>query len=118
MVSGHLRGRAFLNNMFKTSMMYMPIPYFFLQLLQMDISNTNNGNNINRHQTPSQTGSNKSVPATPAIPSSQSYVAGEVALTPTHSSCTPQAVNPHSAMTAITPMVSGTNQARNSIKVQ
>ncbi|CAH0581266.1 unnamed protein product [Chrysodeixis includens] len=85
---------------------------------EMEISNTNSGNNINMNQTPSQSGSNKSIPATPALLSSQSFVAGEVALTPTHSSFTPQAVNPHSAMTAITPMASGTNQARNSIKVQ
>ncbi|XP_049868520.1 uncharacterized protein LOC126368549 [Pectinophora gossypiella] len=49
---------------------------------------------------------------------SQSRITGDVALTPTHSSFTPQPVNPHSAMTALTPMPSGTSQAKNSIKIQ
>lgn len=81
------------------------------------ISHTNNGNITNVH-TPAHCGASGSSLTTPAMPTSQSYIAGEVALTPTHSSFTPQAINPHSAMTAITPMVSGTDQARNSIKVQ
>lgn len=45
-------------------------------------------------------------------------VNGEVALTPTHSSFTPHAMNPHNSMTAITPMASGSSQARNSVKLQ
>lgn len=45
-------------------------------------------------------------------------VVGDVVLTPTHSSFTPQHANPHSSLTAITPMVSGTAQAKNSIKIQ
>ncbi|KAI5642720.1 transcription factor TFIID (or TATA-binding protein, TBP) domain-containing protein [Phthorimaea operculella] len=49
---------------------------------------------------------------------SQQRIVGDVALTPTHSAFTPQPVNPHSAMTALTPMPSGTTQARNSIKIQ
>ncbi|CAG9135283.1 unnamed protein product [Plutella xylostella] len=49
-----------------------------------------------------------------------STIAGEVALTPTHSNATftPQLTNPHSAMTAVTPMASGPHQAKNSIKLQ
>ncbi|CAH0407002.1 unnamed protein product [Chilo suppressalis] len=50
--------------------------------------------------------------------SNQLRINGEVALTPTHSSLTPHTTNPHSSMTAITPMASGSNQARNSIKFQ
>lgn len=50
--------------------------------------------------------------------SSQSRINGDVALTPTHSSYTPHTSNPHSSMTAITPMASGSNQAKNSIKIQ
>lgn len=45
-------------------------------------------------------------------------VNGEVALTPTHSSFALQATNPHSSMTAITPMASGSSQAKNSVKLQ
>ncbi|KAH9632314.1 hypothetical protein HF086_010239 [Spodoptera exigua] len=71
----------------------------------------------NPTQTPTQCGTHSSV-ITPAISTSQSLITGEVALTPTHSTFTPQSINPHSAMTAITPMVSGTDQARSSIKVQ
>ncbi|KAG6438600.1 hypothetical protein O3G_MSEX000083 [Manduca sexta] len=47
-----------------------------------------------------------------------SQITGEVALTPTHSSFTPQPVNPHTSMVAVTPVTSGTNQAKNSIKLQ
>lgn len=50
--------------------------------------------------------------------SSQSRIVGDVVLTPTHSSYTPQHGNPHSTLTAITPTVSGTAQAKNSIKIQ
>ncbi|XP_061703998.1 uncharacterized protein LOC133515461 [Cydia pomonella] len=50
-------------------------------------------------------------------PQPQSRITGDVVLTPTHSSFTPQA-NPHSSMTALTPMPSGTSQAKNSIKIQ
>lgn len=50
--------------------------------------------------------------------STQPRIVGDVVLTPTHSSFTPQHVNPHSSLTAITPMVSGTAQAKNSIKIQ
>ncbi|KAJ8730825.1 hypothetical protein PYW08_002238 [Mythimna loreyi] len=82
------------------------------------MGHTNNGNSTNINHTPVHCGTSGSSVATPAMPSSQSYIAGEVALTPTHSHFTPQAINPHSAMTAITPMVSGTDQAKNSIKVQ
>ncbi|XP_035458093.2 uncharacterized protein LOC118281588 [Spodoptera frugiperda] len=81
------------------------------------VSNQSSTMNINPGQTPTQSGTYTSV-ITPAMSTSQSLIAGEVALTPTHSNFTPQSVNPHSAMTAITPMVSGTDQARSSIKVQ
>lgn len=45
-------------------------------------------------------------------------VNGEVVLTPTHSSFTPHTVNPHNTMAALTPMASGSSQARNSVKLQ
>ncbi|XP_069356570.1 TBP-related factor-like [Maniola hyperantus] len=47
-------------------------------------------------------------------------VSGEVMLTPTHRTFTPQAhsANPHSSMTAITPMASAASQAKSSIKLQ
>ncbi|CAB3223590.1 unnamed protein product [Arctia plantaginis] len=61
--------------------------------------------------------SNSSLVATPVL-TSQNRIPGEVALTPTHSAFTPHTLNPHSSMTALTPMVSGSNQAKNSIKVQ
>uniref|UniRef100_A0A2A4IZC2 TATA-box-binding protein n=1 Tax=Heliothis virescens TaxID=7102 RepID=A0A2A4IZC2_HELVI len=79
---------------------------------------TNSGTITDVNQTPKKSETSRESITTPAMPTSQSLIAGEVALTPTHSSFTPQAVNPHSAMTAITPMVSGTDQAKNSIKVQ
>lgn len=50
--------------------------------------------------------------------STQPRVVSDVVLTPTHSSFTPQHANPHSSLAAITPMVSGTAQAKNSIKIQ
>ncbi|XP_026315354.1 TBP-related factor-like isoform X2 [Hyposmocoma kahamanoa] len=50
--------------------------------------------------------------------STQPRVLSDVVLTPTHSSFTPQHANPHSSLAAITPMVSGTAQAKNSIKIQ
>ncbi|CAH0750217.1 unnamed protein product [Diatraea saccharalis] len=48
----------------------------------------------------------------------QNPARGEVALTPTHNSLTPHTSNPHSSMTAVTPLASGSNQAKNSIKFQ
>lgn len=77
-------------------------------------SDTYNLNNM--AQTPTESGSNYSLLTTPLI--SQNRIPGEVSLTPTHSAFTPQVVNPHSSMTTLTPMVSGSNQAKNSIKVQ
>lgn len=50
--------------------------------------------------------------------SERQRVNGEVALTPTHSSFALQSTNPHSSMTAITPMASGSSQAKNSVKLQ
>lgn len=50
--------------------------------------------------------------------STQPRIVSDIALTPTHSSFTPQHANPHSSLTAITPMASGTVQAKNSIKLQ
>lgn len=50
--------------------------------------------------------------------STQPRIVGDIALTPTHSSYTPQHANPHSSLNAITPMASGTVQAKNSIKIQ
>lgn len=82
------------------------------------IGDTNKGNSTNMNHTPVLCRASGSSLTTPAMPTSQSHIAGDVALTPTHSTFTPQAINPHSAMTAITPMVSGTDQAKNSIKVQ
>ncbi|XP_072938769.1 uncharacterized protein Trf isoform X2 [Epargyreus clarus] len=54
---------------------------------------------------------------TPQLPSTH-RVAGEVALTPTNRSFTPQSINPHSSMNAVTPMASATSQAKSSIKLQ
>ncbi|XP_052754751.1 uncharacterized protein LOC113510519 [Galleria mellonella] len=57
---------------------------------------------------------------TPAIQVSsatRSQLNGEPS-TPLNNSFTPQTVNPHNAMTALTPMSSGTKQAENSIKLQ
>ncbi|XP_045495130.1 TATA-box-binding protein-like isoform X1 [Colias croceus] len=50
--------------------------------------------------------------------SSQTRIVGEVALTPTNRSFTPQIVNPHSSMTAITPMASAASQVKSSVKLQ
>lgn len=50
--------------------------------------------------------------------STQPRIVGDVVLTPTHSSFTPQHANPHSSLAAVTPMASGTAQAKNSIKIQ
>ncbi|CAG4971448.1 unnamed protein product [Parnassius apollo] len=55
---------------------------------------------------------------TPIVSSTQSHIMGEVSLTPTHRTFTPQAVNPHNTMVAITPIASGASQAKNSIKLQ
>lgn len=81
-------------------------------------NSTSNIHLNNMPQTPLQAGASTSALLKTPILSSQNCIPGEVALTPTHSTVTPQAVNPHSSMSALTPMVSGTNQARNSIKVQ
>lgn len=56
-------------------------------------------------------------PTTPHIVSHQ-HLTGEVTLTPTHRSFTPQSANPHNSMTAITPIASAVNQAKSSIKLQ
>lgn len=69
-------------------------------------------------QTPTQSGPSSSSLLTTPILNSQNRIPGEVALTPTHSAFTPQSVNPHSSMTALTPMASGSNQAKNSVRVQ
>ncbi|GBP22779.1 TBP-related factor [Eumeta japonica] len=53
-----------------------------------------------------------------APPTPHSRISGEIALTPTHSSYTPQSINPHSTMTVLTPIPSGPSQAKNSIKLQ
>ncbi|XP_075974768.1 uncharacterized protein LOC142975665 [Anticarsia gemmatalis] len=80
-------------------------------------SQLSNAASNNIAQTPAQYGTSNSSLSTP-IPSMSNRIAGDVTLTPNHSAFTPQSVNPHSSMTALTPMVSGTNQARNSIRVQ
>lgn len=50
---------------------------------------------------------------------SQQRIHGDVALTPTNSSVyTPMSTNPHSAMTALTPITSGSRPTENSIKLQ
>lgn len=49
---------------------------------------------------------------------SSQVVNGDVALTPTNSSFTPQPLNPHNSMTALTPMPSASTQAKSSIKLQ
>nr|XP_026489512.1 TATA-box-binding protein-like [Vanessa tameamea] len=50
----------------------------------------------------------------------QHQLSGEVTLTPTHRSFTPQvqSSNPHSSMAAITPMASAVSQAKSSVKFQ
>lgn len=60
----------------------------------------------------------ENIPSTPHT--IQSHLSGEVTLTPTHRSFTPQiqSGNPHSSMTAITPMASAVSQAKSSIKFQ
>lgn len=50
--------------------------------------------------------------------SHQHTISGEVSHTPTNSSFTPLLVNPHSSMNAMTPVASGPNLAKNSIKLQ
>lgn len=45
-------------------------------------------------------------------------ISGEVSYTPTNSSFTPQLMNPHNFMTAMTPVASGPNLVKNSIKLQ
>lgn len=50
--------------------------------------------------------------------STQPRIISDIVLTPTNRSVTPQNVNPHSSLAAITPMTSGTTQAKNSIKLQ
>lgn len=49
---------------------------------------------------------------------SKTKIVGEVALTPTNRSFTPQVFNPHSSMVAITPMASAASQVKSSIKLQ
>lgn len=63
--------------------------------------------------------SSENIPSTPQSVT-QSHLSGEVTLTPTHRLFTPQAQssNPHSSMSAITPMASAVNQAKSSIKFQ
>lgn len=58
------------------------------------------------------------IPSTPHT--MQSHLSGEVTLTPTHRSFTPQIQlgNPHSSMTTITSMASAVSQAKSSIKFQ
>lgn len=60
----------------------------------------------------------ENIPSTPHT--MQFHLSGEVTLTPTHRSFTPQiqSGNPHSSMTAITPMASAVSQAKSSIKFQ
>lgn len=53
-----------------------------------------------------------------STPQGSSHTAGEVVLTPSYSAFTPQLGNPHSTLTAHTPMASGPSQAKNSIKIQ
>ncbi|XP_073949004.1 TBP-related factor-like [Choristoneura fumiferana] len=65
---------------------------------------------------PESVRSDNSVMSVPT-PQAPPRISGDVALTPTHSAFTPQA-NPHSSMAAVTPMASGTSQAKNSIKIQ
>lgn len=55
---------------------------------------------------------------TPLDLPTQSRIMGDVSLTPTYRSFTPQASNPHNTMVAITPIASGSSQAKNSIKLQ
>ncbi|XP_047509641.1 TATA-box-binding protein [Pieris napi] len=50
--------------------------------------------------------------------SSQTRIVGEVSLTPTNRSFTPQILNPHSSMVPITPMASAASQVKSSIKLQ
>ncbi|XP_053613212.1 uncharacterized protein Trf isoform X1 [Plodia interpunctella] len=73
-------------------------------------------------QTPTpHTAMETSVFSTPthAVAPSHSRITGDVALTPTNSSVyTPVAVNPHSAMTALTPMTGRTKPTENNIKLQ
>ncbi|XP_028161218.1 uncharacterized protein LOC135072543 [Ostrinia nubilalis] len=59
-----------------------------------------------------------SVQSTQSSTADKQRINGEVALTPTHSSFALQGTNPHSSMTAITPMASGSSQAKNSVKLQ
>ncbi|KAJ0175610.1 hypothetical protein K1T71_008769 [Dendrolimus kikuchii] len=58
---------------------------------------------------------NKSISSTSSY---QHTISGEVSHTPTNSSFTPVLVNPHNSMNAMTPVASGPNLAKNSIKLQ
>lgn len=64
--------------------------------------------------------SNKNTPNIDRMPLTPqpSRISGEVALTPTYSIYTPNVSNPHSSIIPQTPMSSGPNQAKNSIKLQ
>ncbi|XP_050346865.1 uncharacterized protein LOC126771152 [Nymphalis io] len=69
--------------------------------------------------TPVQQSISENIPSTPQNMLHHN-LAGEVTLTPTHRSFTPQVqlTNPHSSMTAITPMASAVSQAKSSVKFQ
>ncbi|XP_068632921.1 uncharacterized protein [Battus philenor] len=81
--------------------------------LEMNLDNDKG----NVSKTPHQRMESERIISTPLMATSQSHILGEVSLTPSHRTVTPQS-NPHNAMIAITPIASESNQAKNSIKLQ
>lgn len=70
------------------------------------------------HSTPQQKAESERILNTPQRVPVQTCIMGDVSLTPTHRTFTPQTNNPHNAMVAITPIATETSQAKSSIKLQ
>ncbi|CAH2076332.1 unnamed protein product, partial [Iphiclides podalirius] len=87
------------------------------ELDTLDFVNTDNEKS-NFESTPQLRPETDKTFATPLMASSQSRIMGDISLTPTYRSFTPQAANPHNTMIALTPVASGSTQAKNSIKLQ
>ncbi|VVC89911.1 uncharacterized protein LOC126971669 [Leptidea sinapis] len=87
--------------------------------VQASSESTNSGNKEGLGiSTPSSRTHNEDDGATSIQHTSQQKIMGDVALTPTNRCYTPQIMNPHSALTSLTPMASAANQVKNSVKLQ
>ncbi|KPJ14660.1 hypothetical protein RR48_00965 [Papilio machaon] len=78
--------------------------------------NVNNEKDIS--DTPQQKAECERIMNTPQRVPAQTCIMGDVSLTPTHRTFTPQTSNPHNALVAITPIAMETSQAKSSIKLQ